>query len=129
MKDRAGMLLKNQTLRRKQNPLATTLKQRHSKIRLQISHLLRNTRLGNFEPVSRAAKASSFGDCENIAQVAEIQTLLHGKRILSGWLAKCNQALASGERFCFPRQNFTRRCHNLWSRNDSRKTYRRLRAY
>src|SRR5947208_17130074 len=93
MKDRAGMLLKNQTLRRKQNPLATTLKQRHSKIRLQISHLLRNTRLGNSEPVSRAAKASSFGDCEKIAQVADIQRLLHGKRILSGWLAKCNAQL------------------------------------
>src|SRR5438477_166252 len=92
MKNRAGMLLKNQTLRRKQNPLATTLKQRHSKIRLQISHLLRNTRLGNSEPVSRAAKASSFGDCEKIAQVADIQRLLHGKRILSGWLAKCNRA-------------------------------------
>ena len=74
------MLLKNQTLRRKKNPLATTLKQRHSKIRLQISHLLRNTRLGNSESVSRTAKASSFCDCEKIAQVADIQRLLHGKR-------------------------------------------------
>src|SRR6266700_3385720 len=78
MKDRAGMLLKNQTLRRKKNPLATTLKQRHTKIRLQISHLLRNTRLGNSESVSRAAKASSFGDCEKIAQVVNLQRFRHG---------------------------------------------------
>src|SRR5437763_16616343 len=80
MKDRAGVLLKNQTSRRKQNPLATTLKQRHAKIRLQTSHLLRNTRLGNSEPVSRTAKAPSFGHREKIAQVADIQRLLHGKR-------------------------------------------------
>jgi len=67
MKQRAGVLLKNQTSRRKQNPFSTALKQRHAKTRLQISHLLRNTRLRNSEPVSRTAKASSFGDCEKIA--------------------------------------------------------------
>src|SRR6266480_1116672 len=93
MKDRAGVLLKNQTALGKQNPLPTALKQRHAKTSLQISHLLRNTRLGNSESVSRAAKASSFGDCEKIAQVADIQRLLHGKRILSGGLAKCNEEL------------------------------------
>src|SRR6266446_714434 len=80
MKDRAGVLLKNQTSRRKQNPLSTALKQRHTKTRLQISHLLRNTRLGNSEPVSRTAKVASFGNCEKIAQVADIQRLLHWKR-------------------------------------------------
>src|SRR5213593_2185920 len=94
MKDRAGVLLKNQTSLGKQNPLSSALKQRHAKIRLQISHLLRNTRLGNSEPVSRTAKASSFGDCEKIAQVADIQRLLHRKRNIVG-LAKCNQELDS----------------------------------
>jgi len=97
MKDRAGVLLKNQTSRRKQNPLSTALKQRHAKTRLQISHLLRNTRLGDSEPVSRTAKTSSFSDCEKIAQVADIQRLLHGKGILTGGLAKCNQELDSRE--------------------------------
>src|SRR5438477_11850030 len=79
-KELPGMRLVNQTLRRKQSTLAAALELRHSKIPLQISHLLRNTRLGNSEPVSRTAKASSFGDCEKIAQVADIQRLLHGKR-------------------------------------------------
>src|SRR5947208_5059527 len=80
MKVLADVLLKIQTPRGKQNPLSSALKQRHAKTRLQISHLLRNTRLGNSESVSRTAKASSFGDCEKITQVADIQRLLHGKR-------------------------------------------------
>src|SRR6266550_8580888 len=129
MKDRAGVLLKNQTSRGKQNPLSTALKQRHAKTRLQIPHLLRNTRLRNSEPVSRPAKASSFGDCEKIAQVADIQRLLHGKAILSGGLAKCNQELDSRKRFCFHRQNLLCYFQNLWRRNDSRKTDRRRRAW
>jgi hypothetical protein len=78
MKDRAGVLLKNQPSRGKQNPLSSALKQRHAKTRLQISHLLRNTRLRNSESVSRAAKVSSFGDCEKIAQMANLQRFLHG---------------------------------------------------
>src|SRR5438874_12101236 len=127
MKDRAGMLLKNQTSRRKQNPLSTALKQRHPKIRLQISHLLRNTRLRNSEPVSCTAKASSFGDCKKIAQVADIQRLRHGNGILSGGLAKCNEELDSRKRFCFHRQNLLRYFPNFWT-NDSTKTDRRHRA-
>jgi hypothetical protein len=62
MKKGPGMLLKNQTSRRKQNPFSTTLKKRHAKTRFQIPYLLRNTWLRNSEPVSRAAKASRFGD-------------------------------------------------------------------
>src|SRR4029450_13275907 len=80
MKDRAGVLLKNQTSRGKQNPLSSALKQRHAKTCLQISHLLRNTRLGNSEAIGRPAEASSFGDCEKVTQVADFQRLLHGKR-------------------------------------------------
>jgi hypothetical protein len=80
MKYRAGVLLKNQTSGRKQNPLSTALKQRHAKTRLQISHLLRNTRLRNSQPVSRTAKVASFSDCKKVAQVSDIQRLLHWKR-------------------------------------------------
>src|SRR6266404_7186052 len=93
MKDRAGVLLKNQPSRGKQNPLSPALKQRHAKTRLHISHLLRNTRLGNPESVSRTAKVSSFGDCEKIAQVADIQRLLHGKRNID-WRAGQMQSRA-----------------------------------
>jgi len=42
--------------------------------------LLRNTRLRNSEPVSRAAKASRFGNREKIPEVANVQWLRHGKR-------------------------------------------------
>src|SRR6266516_1744279 len=80
MEDRPGVLLKNQTTWSKQNPLSTSLKQRHAKTRFQIPHLLRNTRLGNSEPVSRAAKASRLGNGKKIAKVADLQRLLHGKR-------------------------------------------------
>src|SRR4029453_3105185 len=111
MKDRAGVLLKNQTSRGKQNPLSPALKQRHAKTRLQISHLLRNARLGNSEAIGRPAEASSFGDCEKITQGAD------------------NQELDSGERFCFHRQNLLRYFQNLWRRNDSRKTDLRRRAW
>src|SRR6266699_413349 len=117
MKDRAGVLVNNQTSRRKQNPLSTALKQRYAKIRLQISHLLRNTWLRNSEPVSGPAKVSSFGDCEKVAQVADIQRLLHGKRILSGGLAQCNEELDSRKRFCFHRQKLLCYFQNLWKGN------------
>src|SRR5438270_10743049 len=80
MKERQGMLLENQTPRRKQNPLPAALKQRHAKTCFQIPHLLRDARLRNSEPVSRAAKASSFGDREKIAKVTNIQRLRQGKR-------------------------------------------------
>src|SRR6476646_7168506 len=75
MKECPGVLLKNQTPRGKQNPLPTSLKQRHTKTRFQIPHLLRNTRLRNSEPVSRAAKAPRFRDREKIAEVANVQRL------------------------------------------------------
>src|SRR5438270_13560884 len=80
MKERQGMLLENQTPRRKQNPLPAALKQRHAKTCFQIPHLLRDAWLRNSEPVSRAAKASRFGDREKIAEVANVQRLRHGKR-------------------------------------------------
>ena len=79
MKERPGVLLEDQTPRGKQNPLSTSLKQRHAKAGFQVPHLLRNTRLGNSEPVSRAAKASRFGNREKIAEVANVQKLRHGR--------------------------------------------------
>ena len=79
MKERSGVLLKNQTSRGKQNPLPTALKQGHSETGFQVPHLLRNTRLRNSEPVSGAAKASRFGDREKIAEVANVQRLRHGR--------------------------------------------------
>ena len=80
MKDRPGVLLKNQTAWSKQNPFSTALEQRDAKTRFQIPHLLRNTRLRNSEPVSGAAKASRFGNREKIAEVANVQWLRHRRR-------------------------------------------------
>src|SRR6266446_4291379 len=90
MKDRAGVLLKNQTSRRKQNPLSTALKQRHAKTRLQISHLLRNTRLGNSEPVSRTAKAPRFRHGQEVTQVSDFKRIMHRDQILGDPIWKCN---------------------------------------
>src|SRR5439155_2616962 len=75
MKERPGVLLKNQTAWSKQNPLPSTLKQRHGKTRFQIPHLLRNTRLRNSQTISRAAKASGLADREKISEVANVQRL------------------------------------------------------
>jgi hypothetical protein len=72
MKKCAGVLLKNQTSWSEQNPFPTALEQRHSKTRFQIPHLLRNTRLRNSEPVSRAAKAPRLGDREKIPEMANV---------------------------------------------------------
>src|SRR5439155_11984572 len=80
MKERPGVLLKNQTSWSEQNPSSTALEQRHAKTRFQIPHLLRNTRLRNSEPVSRTAKASRFGNREKIPEVANVQWLRHGRR-------------------------------------------------
>jgi hypothetical protein len=93
MKERSGVLLKNQTSWSEQNPFPPALEQRHAKTRFQIPHLLRNTGLRNSEPVSRAAKASCFGDREKIAEVADVQWLRHARAILFGGPAKCNQEL------------------------------------
>jgi hypothetical protein len=80
MKKCPSVLLKNQTSWSEQNPFPTALEQRDAKTRFQIPHLLRNTRLRNPEPVSRAAKASRFGNREKIPEVANVQWLRHGKR-------------------------------------------------
>ena len=93
MKERPGVLLKNQTARGKQDPFSTTLKQRHAEGRFQIPHLLRNTWLRNSEPVSRAAKAPRLGDREKIPEMANVQGLRHARSILFGPFAKCNQEL------------------------------------
>jgi hypothetical protein len=79
MKECPGVLLKNQTAWSEQNPFPTALKQRDAKTRFQIPHLLRNTRLRNSEPVSRAAKASRLGDREKIPEMANIQRLRHAR--------------------------------------------------
>jgi hypothetical protein len=80
MKERPGVLLKNQTPWSEQNPFPASLEQRHAKARFQIPHLLRNTRLRNSEPVSRAAEASCLGDREKIPEMANVQRFRHGKR-------------------------------------------------
>jgi len=77
MKERPGVLLKNQTSWSEQNPFPTALEQRHAKTGFQIPHLLRNTRLRNSQPVSRAAKTSRLGNREKIPEMANIQRLRH----------------------------------------------------
>jgi len=93
MKKRSGVLLKNQTSRSKQNSSPAALEQRHAKTRFQIPHLLRNTWLGNSEPVSRAAKAPRLGNREKIPEMANVQWLRHARSILFSRFAKCNQEL------------------------------------
>src|SRR4029077_7004356 len=75
MKERSGVLLKNQTSWSKQNPSPTALEERHAKSRFQIPHLLGNARLQNPEPVSRTAKASRLGNGKKIPEMANVQWL------------------------------------------------------
>jgi hypothetical protein len=91
MKERPGMLLKNQTPGSEQDPFSTPLEQRHAKAGFQIPHLLRNIWLGNSEPVSRTAKASRLGDREEIPEMTNVQRLRHGKPILFVGTRECNQ--------------------------------------
>jgi hypothetical protein len=108
MKDRARMFLENQTSRSKQDPLSAPLKQRNAKTSLQISHLLRNARLGDSEPVGRPAKASRFGDREEIPQVTNVQGVLHGKmniarrarQMQSGSLIAGKSSASIGRTYC-----------------------------
>jgi hypothetical protein len=79
MKKRPSVLLKNQTSWSEQNAFPTALEQRHAKSRFQIPHLLRNTRLRNSEPVSRATKVACLGDREKIPEMANIQWLRHAR--------------------------------------------------
>src|SRR5215467_13726485 len=79
VKERPSVLLENQTSRSKQNPFSTALEQRHAKTGFQILHLLRNTRLRNSKPISRAAKTSRFSHREEIPEMANIQWLRHGR--------------------------------------------------
>src|SRR6266481_7763925 len=121
MKERPGVLLKNQTPWSKQNPLSSALKQRHAKTGFQIPHLLRNTRLGNAEPVRRPAKASRFGNREKIAEVANVQRLRHEEKNIvrpacqmqSRSLTPKAFGVDCGARVCFHRQNLSTYFQNL----------------
>src|SRR5262249_426211 len=93
MKERTGVLLKNQTSWSEQNPFATTWEQRTAKPDTKTPHLLRNTGWQNPKPVSRAAKASRLGNREKIPEMANVHWLRHGKGILFGGAAKCNPEL------------------------------------
>src|SRR4029077_18474263 len=101
MKDRPGVLLKNQTPWSKQNPLSSALKERHAKTRFQIPHLLRNTWLGNAKPVGRPAKTSRFRNREKIAEVANVQRLRHGEK--NNVRAACHMQSRSRRNVCHSR--------------------------
>src|SRR5215211_75347 len=120
MEYRPGVLLKNQTAWSEQDPFSTALEQRHAKTRFQISHLLRNSRLRNSEPVGRAAKASRFGNREKIPEVAYIQWLRHEKEYCSADLRNAIRSLTRKvfgvdcrREFRLHRQNLSRYFKNL----------------
>src|SRR5215472_4148982 len=140
MKQRPGVLLKNEAPWSKQNAFATALKERYAKTCFQIPNLLRNTRLRNSEPVSGAAKASRFGDRKKIAEMTNVQRLRHGKRNIVRRACQMQSASLSlratarenlfrldyGSRFCLHRQNLLRYFQNLEMCNDFEKpSYRR----
>src|SRR5437870_5309933 len=81
-KNCAGVLLKDQTGRREENALSPPLKERDTKARFQVAHLLGDTRLGNSQTVRRATEAASLSDREEVAQVADFQGVLHCGGIL-----------------------------------------------
>ena len=77
----AGVLLEDQSRRGQKNAFAAALEQGDAQARLQIAHLLGNARLGNSEPVRRAAEAAGLGHGEEVAQMADFQRIVrHGPR-------------------------------------------------
>ncbi len=71
---------------------AAALEQRDAQARLQIAHLLGNARLGNAEPVRRAAETAGLGHGEEVAQMADFQRIMHRDGILCSRIGKCNEA-------------------------------------
>jgi len=90
-KNRARMLLENQSFRRKQNAFSPTLKERHPKTGFQITHLLGDTWLRNAQAIRRATKATGLGHGEEVAQVTDLYRVLHRDRILCGSTDECNK--------------------------------------
>ena len=81
-KNRAGVLLKNQAGRGEENAFSPPLKERHTKAGLQVAHLLGNARLGNSETVRRAAEAAGFGHRQEVAQMPDLERVVHRQRNL-----------------------------------------------
>jgi hypothetical protein len=91
-KNRPGVLLKNQAPRSEQNMFASTLEQGDAQACLQITDLLRDAWLRYSQPVRRAAKTSGLGYGQEVAQMADIERLVHRDlNIVGTQLGKCNQ--------------------------------------
>ena len=101
-KNRARVLLKNQSSRRKQNPFAAALEKRNTQPGFQIPHLLRHAGLGNAQPVGGAAEAAGLGDREEITQVANLKRFLHDKQIMRGCTGDCNARTCMREKISLP---------------------------
>jgi hypothetical protein len=113
-KNRPGMLLKNQASWSQQNMFASTLKQGDAQARLQVTDLLRDAWLGYSQPVRRSAKTSGLGYGQEVAQMADIERLVHRDlNILVTQAGNAISELSSHERFCFHRHRLLLYLKNL----------------
>jgi hypothetical protein len=84
------VLLKNQSCRCEQNTFAPALKERDAKAGLQVTHLLRNARLGDSKAISRPAETPRFRHGQEVTQVPDFKRIVHRDQILGGPIWKCN---------------------------------------
>src|SRR5581483_2567314 len=75
--NRAGVFLENLSARRKQNAFSAALEKRDAQLRLEIAHLLRDARLRDAEPIRRAAETAGLGDSEEVAEVPDVERIVH----------------------------------------------------
>src|SRR5436190_13431472 len=75
--NRAGVFLKDQARGGEQNAFSPALEERHPETRLEIAHLLRDARLGNSQAIRRPAEATGLGYGQEVAQVANLQRVMH----------------------------------------------------
>ena len=76
-KDGARVFLENQARGSEKDSLSAALEERHPQSRFQVAHLLGNAGLRNAKAVRGAAEAAGLGHCEKVAQMANLQWILH----------------------------------------------------
>jgi hypothetical protein len=74
---RSGVFLENQAGRRKENTLATSLKESDTEAGFEVADLLRDAGLGNAKAISGAAEVSGLGYGQEIPQVTHFNRIVH----------------------------------------------------
>src|SRR4051794_3159956 len=107
-KNGSSVLLKDQAFRSKQYSSSPALKERNTKTRFQVAHLLRHTRLRNAKTIGRPAETARLGHSEEVAKVPDRERDLHCERIFCSSIGP-----VANIRFCFHRYSLSLYIHCL----------------